>query len=133
MVQTIASSVHRYPCDKCTRSFTKKCDLKRHKPQHWTKKEREKVMYKCPECPRMMLQRSNLQTHINHVHKKIVYSKVNYTSTTTEPVKKRWHKTSHCNAPDPRLERQHTPASNNIRSGTITSPFDERYYLWLCV
>ncbi|KAG7441710.1 uncharacterized protein BT62DRAFT_1079877 [Guyanagaster necrorhizus] len=120
--QTVASSSRPYTCDKCTRVFTKTGDLKNHKPLHWTKEEREKVMYKCPKCPRIMLRRSELRHHINRSHKKIVCSEVNCTFTTTRPASMRWHKTSHCNAPDLCVERQCTPTSNDLGSGTVLPP-----------
>ncbi|KAK0439523.1 uncharacterized protein EV420DRAFT_1733771 [Desarmillaria tabescens] len=119
---TVASSSRRYPCDECVKSFTKKCDLKRHKVLHMSKEEQEKRMFKCPHCPTMTLQLSNLNAHIYRRHKDKICREPDGDFATADPGDFSRNKRGHSLVPKPRQGHQHTLVINPRPSGAILSP-----------
>ena len=51
-----------FPCDKCSKSFALKDQLKKHKSVH------EKESYCCSQCGKVLRSKDNLTIHINSVH-----------------------------------------------------------------
>uniref|UniRef100_A0A7S3JGI9 C2H2-type domain-containing protein n=1 Tax=Euplotes harpa TaxID=151035 RepID=A0A7S3JGI9_9SPIT len=57
-------NIRPFKCEHCDKSFTQKCNLKKHNRKHLVAKLKDRKRFKCSVCEKGFTERYNLKAHI---------------------------------------------------------------------